>query len=154
MTVKIKYEVVTDTREQKPLWTDTKRYKLDFGDYSIVGHEQHFAIERKSLADLYGTLIGGHERFKQELKRSSVARYFCVVIEGSYTKMLNKDYPGGVYSKLPGSRVTDIVNTLRVKYGIQIIFTTGRMESKRVIKDLMMAYMRVVAGGHYAEESD
>ena len=141
--------IVTDTREQKPLWNNTQKYKLDFGDYSIVGHETHFAIERKSLPDLLQTLTAGHKRFKQELKRSSIARCFIIVVDGTYTQMRNKDYPNAWRSRIKGKQVTDICNTLEIKYGVRIKFTTGRVESKRYIKDAMSAYMRLVAGGHY-----
>ena len=141
--------IVTDTREQLLLWNNTARYKLDFGDYSIVGHESLFSIERKSLPDLLQTLTSGHKRFKQELQRASVARYFAIVVDGSYTKMRTKDYPNAWRSRIKGKQVTDIANALRVKYGIQVIFTTGRVESKRVIKDLMDAYLRAVEAGHY-----
>ena len=142
--------IVTDTREQKPLWTDTKQHKLDFGDYSLINHEPYFAIERKSLPDLLQTLTSGHKRFKEELLRAKSARYFAIVVDGTYMQMRNKEYPNAFRSKwTKGKTIVDIANTLRIKYGVQIIFTTGRVESKRVIKDLMASYMKLFASGHY-----
>lgn len=144
--------IVTDTREQTPLWTNTKQHKLDFGDYSLIGHEPHFAIERKSLPDLLQTLTSGHTRFKEELLRAKSARYFAIVVDGTYMQMRNKDYPNAFRSKwTKGKTIVDICNTLRIKYGVQIIFTTGRVESKRVIKDLMASYLKLAESGHYKE---
>lgn len=67
--------VVCDTREQKPLPFSTFRgvsvdcHKLDAGDYSIKGYETAITFERKSIPDLVGTLIRGHDRFLRELER-------------------------------------------------------------------------------------
>lgn len=67
--------IACDTREQKPLpfatlrGVDTEFYKLDAGDYSIKGYETAITFERKSIPDLVGTLIRGHERFLRELER-------------------------------------------------------------------------------------
>ena len=74
--------IIVDTREQEPLteWpegTITERATLDTGDYSVKGWERSVAIERKSLLDLAGTMLGGYEgnprktprRFNMELER-------------------------------------------------------------------------------------
>jgi ERCC4-type nuclease len=155
--------IVTDSREQKTLWATDKlgephtlgktyNKKLDFGDYSLVGHELLFSIERKSLPDLLQTLTSGHSRFKAELLRASKAKYFCIIVDGTYTQMRNKDYPNAFRSKwTKGKTIVDICNTLEIKYGIRIKFTTGRVESKRIIKDLMASYLKLAEAGHYDE---
>ena len=51
---------------RRPLWNFEPReveikgtsHKVGFGDYSIEGYERQFSIERKSVADLFGTLGG------------------------------------------------------------------------------------------------
>lgn len=84
--------IVFDSREQKPLSfsnlhirgvkeLQTERYKLDVGDYSIKGQETEVFIERKSSADLYGTLFQGRERFERELERAKNYEYKYLVIE-------------------------------------------------------------------------
>lgn len=45
------------------------RQGLKTGDYSIQGHETEICFERKSVPDLVGTLIKGHERFLREMER-------------------------------------------------------------------------------------
>ena len=95
------FAVVIDTREQLPwtfggLWSDSSARggrrpivvdqrvaTLQQGDYSLVGHESQVAIERKSLADLFGTLGQGRERFERELARLAELDRAAIVIEAS-----------------------------------------------------------------------
>lgn len=78
--------ITTDTREQ--LFLDFTKFRgvssvrgtLKTGDYSIQGYDDTICFERKSVQDLVGTLIGGHERFLREMERmrSFKARYILV----------------------------------------------------------------------------
>jgi hypothetical protein len=65
--------IIIDTREQQPLVFQTlpaTRGTLQTGDYSILGAEEHFAVERKSLEDLASSSAGpNRERFERELHR-------------------------------------------------------------------------------------
>lgn len=67
--------IIEDSREQSPLsfagfrGVDVVRQGLKTGDYSIQGYEDQICFERKSVPDLVGTLIGGHERFLREMDR-------------------------------------------------------------------------------------
>jgi|ETNvirnome_2_300_1030623.scaffolds.fasta_scaffold00052_43 ERCC4-type nuclease len=138
------YTIIIDTREQKPLWNkNVVVKKLDVGDYSIEGFEDKIAIERKSLGDLFGTLGGGHKRFKKELERSKSYDYFAIVIEGSYTNCINKDFPNSYFSKMRGYVITSILFTLHVKYDINIFFANNRIESKKIIKELFKSYYKL-----------
>lgn len=142
----LKYKIVVDTREQKPLWkecADVERGTLKTGDYSIKGFENKFAIERKSLSDLYGTLGGGNARFKKELERARTLDYFAIIIEGCYTNCVNKRFEGANYSKMRGPVITSIVFTLHMKYGINVFFTNGRIETKHITRELMTAYWKL-----------
>lgn len=81
-----KITIIEDSREQRPLSFDGFRgvevicQGLKTGDYSIKGYENQICFERKSVADLVGTLIGGHERFLREMERMRdyEARYILV----------------------------------------------------------------------------
>jgi len=138
------YKIVVDTREQLPLWkTKTVKKKLDVGDYSIEGYEDRISIERKSLPDLFGTLGKGHKRFKKELGRAEKLDYFAIVIDGSYTKCVTKDFPGSYHSKMRGYVITAILFTLHIKYGINIFFATDRVESKKIIKEIFKSFIKV-----------
>jgi hypothetical protein len=92
--------VLVDTREQspftfagikadfdydyRPIVVHARRVGLATGDYSLQGWEGVFAVERKGLADLYGTLSTGRERFEAELVRFNKMRWGAVVIEAGW----------------------------------------------------------------------
>ena len=140
----VEYFVVCDTREQKPLWEDTDivRKKLDVGDYSILGMEDKIAIERKNCADAYGTFTAGMERFKKEIERAKSYDYFAIMIEGSFGKMLGKKFTNSKFIKVPGKTVMATLNTLRVKYGVPVIFCQNRTEMKKEMTYIFQAYLR------------
>lgn len=78
--------IIKDTREQTELDfsgfrdVESVRKGLKTGDYSVEGYEDQICFERKSIPDLVGTLIGGHERFLREMDRmkSFDAKYILV----------------------------------------------------------------------------
>lgn len=80
--------IIQDTREQAPYTFAcitppplVEVATLTSGDYSIKGLEDHIAIERKSLIDLFGTVGRGRDRFERELERLAKMRFAAVVIE-------------------------------------------------------------------------
>ena len=101
--------ILRDTREQDPLcpfrWSTvggiarrdmiaTRDTGLDAGDYSLPGLEHLVTVERKSLPDLWGTLLGAApdnsvgegqralDRFRRELDRMRGHARKWLVIEG------------------------------------------------------------------------
>jgi len=90
--------IVIDNREQKP-WSfppeaaTLVRGTLKAGDYALEGDE-HFAIERKSLDDLAGTLSTGWDRFKRELFRMSENGFPAriVIVEGTWWDIMEHRY--------------------------------------------------------------
>lgn len=70
----------------------TEVHGLKEGDYSIAGTERLVAVERKSLADLYGTLAGGRERFKAEIERLESYDTAAVVIEASWDEIIRPEH--------------------------------------------------------------
>lgn len=90
------FTVVVDTREQAP-WAfsprvSIERRKLEVGDYSVVGLERRIAIERKSVADLVGTLTRGRARFWRELRALAGYEYAAVFVEGGLPEIWRGDY--------------------------------------------------------------
>ena len=99
------FVILTDTREQspftfegiradsnrsyRPLVIETRRATLKQGDYSIMGLEDRIAIERKSKADLFGTLSAGRDRFERELERlADCVAWSAVVVEAELSEIL------------------------------------------------------------------
>lgn len=59
--------IIIDSREQTPLTFEHFPFRcgtLQSGDYSVAGHEGRFTVERKSIADLIGSLAAGREEGK------------------------------------------------------------------------------------------
>ena len=81
--------LIIDTREQDSLsfekfrGIESIRQGLKTGDYSIQGHEDEICFERKSVQDLVGTLIGGHERFLREMERMKDFEIKYILVEHS-----------------------------------------------------------------------
>ena len=139
------YKIVIDSREKNLLWKPDKNHivaKLDTGDYSIFGYEDKISIERKSAMDLVGTLTKGHDRFKRELLRAKELEYFAIVIECSYSALLNKTYPNAYKSKVPGHVILAILNTIHMKYDVPIFFMNSRIECQRLIKGLFNSFIK------------
>jgi len=78
--------IITDTREQAPLEfrrLPSRPGTLATGDYSVAGLESDFAIERKSIADLVGSLTSGRERFMREVDRLRSCPFSRLLIVGT-----------------------------------------------------------------------
>jgi ERCC4-type nuclease len=99
------FVVVVDSREQhpytfeaitaagRPVEVTTTTAGLKSGDYSIAGHEDAVAVERKSLQDLYGTLTAGRDRFERELERLGEMAYSAVIVEASWHEIAGPAFP-------------------------------------------------------------
>lgn len=135
------YMIVTDSREKAPLWSD-KIKCLRVGDYSIEGYEDKVAIERKSLADLAGTLGKGHARFRKEMEKAKQLEYFAVVIEGSASQIEKKEWYQSFRCEMPGFVIAKILFTLHIKYGLNVFFATGRSDARVIIRNLFSAYLK------------
>lgn len=80
-------KIVVDTREQMPFQFYMFECRavsgtIPTGDYSLAGLTDRCAVERKSLDDLMGCLVGeGRERFERVLARARGLDAFAVVAE-------------------------------------------------------------------------
>jgi DNA excision repair protein ERCC-4 len=89
--------IIQDTREQTPYTFAcisppplVEVATLASGDYSLKGLEDRVAVERKSLADTFGTFGQGRERFERELSRLAQMRYAAVMIEASWEQIIHR----------------------------------------------------------------
>ena len=118
------FVVSQDSREQAPwafqgivverrLWIIRRRVAtLQTGDYSIAGCEDRLVIERKSAADLVGSVTAGNARFRREHERMqaivTAGGFACVIVEGSLSAIcdeLDQDSrPAGDQRVDPGGR--------------------------------------------------
>ncbi len=144
--------ILIDSREQNPLpFRNSERTTLRTGDYSFACNGRSFAseccIERKSLPDLFSTLTSGHARFKRELQRAQSLKYFAIVVEGSYSDLVNRNFEFGFKAKTPGFVVGKILTKIHLKYGVPIWFAADRSDAMRLIHQLFDSYYSYACEG-------
>lgn len=145
------YEVLVDTREQRPLRfknRNVKIMKLDYGDYAFSSSEASCKafIERKAVGDFLATISGGYERFQREIQRSvDDEANLIVIVEQKLSKILyfnqqrKKNTGGLVYGKVKATPefIFHRVRSLCQQYpSIQFLFVDGKTESSRVIEKI------------------
>lgn len=119
--------ILVDTREQLPFFKGAKRKTLNVGDYTTVKLLNKFHIERKSLADLYGTVTKGNTRFKYELFRAAHNRIVLeVFVEGTRQDFIDKKFPKGDERKFPSEGLERMINTFERKYFLKFHFHKSR----------------------------
>jgi DNA excision repair protein ERCC-4 len=130
--------VVVDTREQLPFTFDPAffrvvRHALPAGDYSLEGHEDRVAIERKSLDDYVGSVIAGRERFGRELDKLAGLEFGCVVVEGSLDDVLARRYRSGAHPNAVFGATTSIIVDRRVP----VYFCSDRQIARRFVEGVL-----------------
>jgi ERCC4-type nuclease len=109
------FTVVIDDREKLPyqftalratvrqggglLYVPTVRRRLGVGDYSILGHECDVAIERKSLEDLYQSVVR-RDNFVGRLERMNQLKFAAVVVEASWLQVATEPPPASQMNPL------------------------------------------------------
>ena len=137
------FTIIIDTREQTPLAFDkqypTIRTGLETGDYSILGHEHTFTIERKSLADLVGTIIHDRERFKRELERMRGYEFKRVLVTAPFEVVKYGPYKHSLAN--PKSVIASIAS-FEVRYGVPFAFARTPQEASERVIDWVRMFVR------------
>lgn len=132
--------IYIDTREQQPLsFNKSKDMKLDFGDYTMGGDNYTYTyVDRKSESDFKGTLGGGFERFRRELKRAKdFNSYLYIVTESTVSKIIRNNNYSGHRSNLSFLWHNMRVLTHEFKGHCQFIFSGTRRSSEFLIPQLL-----------------
>ena len=122
--------VIVDTREQCPLdfspfsnWiAGERRGTLPAGDYTVEGMEQLLVIERKSLADLIGTLTQARARFFRECEKLTEYPYRAILIEASYEDV--KSPYASEWTNAHPNGIAGSLDAVECKYGIPVMYTS------------------------------
>lgn len=155
------FTVLVDTREQAPwtfqgivierrLWTITRiAATLATGDYTIAGCEDRLCIERKSAADLVGSVTAGNARFRREHERmldivkfgGTGGGFACVVVEGSLSAICEE------LDVDPGRRVTSesvlgAVASWPQRYRVPWFFAGDRRTAERLAFKVMLKWWK------------
>lgn len=164
--------IAIDTREQLPYrFQDmqpihvhkytTKKIHIPEGDYSIEPFDvpgESIAIERKSLADLYGSMGGGRQRFEAEIVRLSAYEYPAIVIEAElsaiYAPNAHLDHP----TEMKPKSVIASLTAWSVRYGIHIFCCPDRTFAEIVTFRLLERFYREhrmrIDGSHTTADED
>lgn len=159
-----KLPIVIDTREQLPLdfspWADSvsiTRATLWPGDYSIRGANTRVAIERKSVSDLIGTMLGGYAGFAA----TSPKRFDCelmalrglalsggkalIVIEPDGTaanigNTAEEEVKAHQYrSRVPPDMVLAFVSRIRESWHVPVVFAASRSHAAEIVYTTLLA---------------
>lgn len=151
------YHVIKDTREQEGgggwIFSKTKNctghtiQTLKTGDYTIVGYENDFIIERKGALTEWAHNIN-EKRFERELERLEQFRWPFIILEFTLAQLLKWPLDCGI----PKNKIKDIqtsnyfilkkTNEFMLNYKTKIIFAGH--QGKEVAASLMK---RVVENG-------
>jgi len=139
-------KIIADTREQAPFEfsgyaADIERGTLPAGDYSVKGMERLAAVERKSIADLVGTLTTGRERFERELAILKGYVLAAVVVEGSIDDIRQANYR----SKASPEAVMQSCYAFQVRYRVPFLFCCDRRNAEHATFGLLSKTLREVA---------
>lgn len=141
--------LLIDTREQNPLQfshpyiSATERQTLIVGDYQVCykdGYIPPVAFERKSIADLFGTMTQGYKRFKRLMEKANDHHISLILImENSYTTVSN----GYCRSEYSGKSMIKKLMTLWLKYDLVPVFCRNRTEMADYIVEYFCAIGRL-----------
>lgn len=137
--------ILVDTREQLP-WALSgpgvrlRRATLKAGDYSILGASGRGGVilERKSLADLFGTMSAGLERFRRELDRIAAVkpRFAAVVVEATEAEVR----AGPPYGMAHGPSVLRLLFRECLARGVAVVLAGDRAGAERYAMLALQAF--------------
>lgn len=135
-------EILTDTREQRPVLSNTIIKKLNYGDYALNLNNLTYAVERKSLPDLLKSVTADYERFEREIIRAKEANgYLFIIVEETLKNALYFDQNtimkrnSGWKMKITADFVFSNIRKLLKEYNhIQFLFVNGRTEFEHYLK--------------------
>ena len=117
------------------------------GDYSILGLENLFTIERKMISDFLAYI--GKERntktvhklgrFKHMINRGG---WVGLIIEAAEEELMK----GSIYSKITPEMIRQSLISMRVRWGIHIYFNPGRDYLKRFVVDHAIKFWNIWHG--------
>ena len=134
---------IVDSREQTPLplpGLRTVTRGLTSGDYSFIGGEHLFSVERKSLDDLLGCVTRERERFERELVRLRGYRFRRLLVIGT-----EEDIEEGRYTSAAApSAVIASLATWEARFDIPVVFAANPDIAGRIVAGWILAFAREV----------
>jgi len=139
-----KFTVIRDTREkdnfgfyfdEDPYCAGTLRTKLAYGDYSIVGLEDRFTIERKeSVAEIAKNFV--EDRFWKEVEVLSMMEFSYFIFEFSWNDIAGYPHNLNLAKKIKDKIkirppfIFSKILSLTIDYNIPVIFAGNKMSAE------------------------
>jgi ERCC4-type nuclease len=139
------FTIIIDTREQQPYTfqnikpepPETIIQGLTTGDYSVAGLESRICVERKSMADLFGSVGKGRARFECEMERMNKFDYAALVIESDLSSIFVNP---PVRSKMNPKAVFRTIISWSQRYNVYIWPMWNRDAAERVTYLILKKY--------------
>ena len=134
--------ILADSREKKPYTFEKYPVQVEVaalteGDYSLAGFTDRVAVERKSLNDLIGCLVGSNRtRFKKELARTGSYERFAVLVEANIQDVSFKRYR----SLMEPHAALQSITAFYIRYGIPFLFCGDRDGAEYVPFSILQKY--------------
>lgn len=135
--------ILVDTREQTPLLFNrlpSVRGTLTTGDYSIVGGEDLFAVERKSIPDLVVSVTGERERFERELHRLRGYRFKRLLVVGTHGEVEGHRYRSNASPK----SVLASLSAFEVRYDLPVVWSATPEDAAVVVENWAWWFAREI----------
>jgi len=138
--------ILVDTREQAPFTfagyeAHPEPATLPVGDYSLPGFQDRAAVERKSLNDLIGCLMGkDRERFERELARGRHYDLFAVVVEAPLSAVSQGRYR----SEMKAQAALQSIITFQVRYRVPFVWCGNRAGAEYMTYGLLSKFLREI----------
>lgn len=133
--------ILVDSREQAPLVfvnCPSERATLATGDYSVMGFENEFVIERKSLDDLAGSVTHDRDRFERELVRMRGYPFRRLLVVGSV-----EDIERHVYrSRVEPKAILASLTAFEIRYGLPVAYCPNPAAAALQVERWAVYYLR------------
>jgi ERCC4-type nuclease len=137
--------ILIDTREQLPLEITAypvEAATLPVGDYGVKGFSDwtnpKFIVERKSVADLVGSLTQGRERFMKEVELLRRFQFAAIVVEGAEGDVERGDYQ----SKATPQSILASLDAIIVRTNIHVFWCGTPAGAARKVEGLVRQFVR------------
>jgi DNA excision repair protein ERCC-4 len=140
-------KILIDSREQLPYAfqgyeVEIENQNLPVGDYSLSGFKDRAAIERKTLPDLIGCLMGSNrDRFEKELIKGRTYDLFVVVVEAALADVSQGRYK----SEMKPHAALQSIIAFQVRYrGVPFVWAGNRAGAEYYTYWLLSKYLREI----------
>ena len=138
------FTIICDIKEKLPYSFENIKPKpkiitqhLVTGDYSILGMQHMIAIERKTLADCFGSVGKGRKRLEAEFQRMQSFDYAALILESSLSSIFTNP-PS--HSRMSSKAVFRTLISWSIKYHVHIWPCWSREAAEKVCYLILKRY--------------